>query len=1004
MARQLPFLEEERVIFSKRLKPIPIYKVRINYLYLLFWLSALTFPVTLNSIAQTAYLPHYTTKNGLPSNNCYYTLQDKKGYIWVATDAGVSRFDGTMFENFSVDDGLPDNQVLQLREDSKGRIWFLSLNGQLSYFYNGKVYNPSNDSQLKQLNFNAVIVSFFEDSKGRIWFGTNKNIIGVWDGKSLIKYSSPVVDKQYANAYIQEDKQGNIWAYSTTAVFLYIKSNFVLIEDKYLPLSYKTLINRKDKSTYFLGSDGLNVKTGAFTKLVLKVSPDLLSNSPGYIYVDNNQLWLSNNNGVYVIDFNGKVKQLLKDIDVNQVIKDSYHNIWFTTKNGVYRLPDSKERLYILNKENGLSSNLVKSIIKDDSNRLWMGLDHDVNLLNLHDKKVIQARIPDKKKYNTIKQLIFDKKNQRVYFASSYGVGSFSANYPTQSGISYLKEANNSVFVVKNFSIDTTSKLALALSSGVVIINDRINKFEFSSLDYKEKESYFKDRSYSVFFDQNQNLWLANIYGLSEFVNGQLNKHYKSAPLLTKRINDIKQLPNGTMALATDGYGILIFSNGKLIQQISIKQGLNNNIINRLFVKDNYLWAISNTGVNRIETLNNKFTINSFDYANELLSDDLNDLYIDKDTAYFATNNGLVYFAHNQISQSIKAPKIYISSVISNKQVLDLSSSNFVLKANERNITFNYSAIDFKNRKILYRYRLKDDENWSETRNRRLELSSLEPGTYCFEVSAKSQNSQWSEPAKINFVLEKHFWQTWWFLIMMLAIGAYLLYIITVRITKRQKNKEQEQLLLKNKILMLEQQALQAMMNPHFVFNVMNSIQHYINTQNTSSANKVLTGFAKLIRKNLEICTKSYINLEEEIDYLNLYLNLEKNRFGEKFVYTINIDKEIDKEETLIPSMLLQPYIENAIWHGIMPIEDGGKLEINIVQKDEDYLWIKIIDNGVGIKNSLTNKKSGHQSKGMNLTQERINLLNRIEAKPIQLFVEQNGENGTTITILVPLN
>jgi hypothetical protein len=456
--------------------------------------------------------------------------------------------------------------------------------------------------------------------------------------------------------------------------------------------------------------------------------------------------------------------------------------------------------------------------------------------------------------------------------------------------------------------------------------------------------------------------------------------------------------------LATDGYGILIFSNGKLVKQITIKHGLNNNIINRLFVRDGYLWAISNTGVNRIETRNNTFKINSFDYANELLSDDLNDLYIDKDTAYFATNNGLVYFGHNQITQSIKPPSIYISSVISNKQILDLSSSNFVLKANERNITFNYSAIDFKNRKISYRYRLKDDENWLETKNRRLELSSLEPGTYCFEVSAKSQDSQWSEPAKINFVLEKHFWQTWWFLVMMLAIGAYLLYIITVRITKRQKNKEQEQLLLKNKILMLEQQALQAMMNPHFVFNVMNSIQHYINTQNTSSANKVLTGFAKLIRKNLEICTKSYINLEEEIDYLNLYLSLEKNRFGEKFVYSINIDKEIDKEETLVPSMLLQPYIENAIWHGIMPIEEGGELEINIDQKDEDYLWIKIIDNGVGIRNSLANKNSAHQSKGMNLTQERINLLNRIAAKPIQLFVEQNGNNGTTVTILVPLN
>jgi ligand-binding sensor domain-containing protein len=998
------FLGEGPAIFLRKLKIIPTFKVSTRVLYFLFWLILLLVIAPLQNYAQKTYLPHYTTKNGLPSNNCFYTLQDRKGYIWVATDAGVSRFDGSTFENFTVDDGLPDNQVLQLREDRKGRIWFLSLNGQLSYFYNGRVYNPENTEALKQLNFNAVIVSFFEDSKGRIWFGTNKNIIGVWDGKSLIKYSSPSTASQYANAFIQEDQQGNIWVYSTTAVFLYIKSNFVLIQDKVLPLSYKTLINNSEGSTYFLDKIGLNLKKGPVNQLILKINPDLLTNNPGYIFVDRNQLWMGNNSGAYVIDFNGKAKQLLKDIDVNQIIKDRSHNMWFTTKNGIYRLPDPKERLYIFDKESGLSANVVKSITKDGNNRLWLGMNAGVNILNTKHKTIDRIGLPDKRKYNTVKQLIFDPKNKLIYFASDYGLGSFSSNYAKEPVISYLKESNNSVFVVKSFSIDTSSKLALALSSGVVIISDRIKKFEFSSLNYKEKQDYFKDRSYRSFYDRDQNLWFSNIYGLNELNHGKLYKHYETHPILTKRINDIKQLTDGTLVLATDGYGVIIYKKGKLIKRITQQQGLNNNIINKLFVKDNYLWAISNTGINRIETFKDSFTVNSFNYATDLLSDDLNDIYIDADTAYFATNNGLVYFVHNQKTQSTQPPKIYISSVLSNRHILDLSAADFILKPDERNIIFNYSAIDFKNRKITYRYRLKADENWSETKNRRLELSSLEPGKYCFEVSAKTQDSSWGQPAKINFILERHFWQTWWFLCLILGIGAYLLYILAVRITKRQKNKEQEQLLLKNKILMLEQQALQAMMNPHFVFNVMNSIQHYINTQNTSSANKVLTGFAKLIRKNLEICTKSYINLEEEIAYLNLYLSLEKNRFGEKFVYSIHVDREIDREETRIPSMLLQPYIENAIWHGIMPIEEGGKLEINIVQKDEDYLWIKIVDDGVGIKNSLANKKSPHVSKGMSLTQERINLLNKIEAKAIQLFVEQNGNKGTTVTILIPLN
>ncbi|WP_238326451.1 histidine kinase [Pedobacter heparinus] len=202
---------------------------------------------------------------------------------------------------------------------------------------------------------------------------------------------------------------------------------------------------------------------------------------------------------------------------------------------------------------------------------------------------------------------------------------------------------------------------------------------------------------------------------------------------------------------------------------------------------------------------------------------------------------------------------------------------------------------------------------------------------------------------------------------------------------------------------MLELRSLQMMMNPHFVFNVMNSIQHYINTKDSNSANKILTGFAKLIRMNLEICTKSFISLYEELEYLELYLSLEKKRLGEKFKYHIYLQNTIDKEETLIPSMILQPYIENAIWHGLMPKEDGGKLDIRIAFKGEDHLVIEIIDDGIGIDNSMKSKKGHHISKGMSLTRERINLLNQVEPNPIRIDVKQNGISGTFVSILIPL-
>lgn len=953
--------------------------------------------------AQTVYLPHYTTKDGLPSNNCYYTLQDKKGFIWIATDAGVSRFDGSVFENFSVDDGLPDNQILQLREDSKGRIWFMALNGQLSYFFNGKIHNERTDTNLKSLNFNGVVVSFLEDSTGKLWFGTNNNVIGIWDGHKTTKIFSNNLHHKFQNAFLYQDNQQKIRAITSTSSFIFSNGSFVPSETAIYPISYKTIRNQNG-SVYFLDRAGLNASTNGKIRQVLKLNQQLLNADLGYIFLGEKKIWLCTSDGVKGINLDGtEEKSFLNGIAVNQAIRDLQGNLWFTTKSGIYKLPKPKDQLHIFGKAEGLQNATLKSIVKDKNNRLWLGSnDGIINILDLKTKQNIELKLNDAAKYNIIKQLTVDKKNKKIFFASDYGLGAVSSSYPLIKDFKFLREVNNNVFVIKNFTIDSTSKLTLSMSSGVVIVNDR-NQLAFSSFKYKEQEDFFKDRSYRVFYDKQQNLWFSNINGLSEFNHNKLNKHYQKYPLLAKRINDMRQLADGSIAMATDGYGIIIFKDGNISHILNHQKGLANNIINKLFVRDNYLWAISNTGINRISIIGNKVNISAFDDVNGLLSDDLNDLYVDKDTAYFATNSGLVYFAYNHSLQNTLAPKIYITAIVNNKKLLDLIHHTFTLKPNEQNLIINFSAVDFKNRNITYRYRLKKNANWVETKNRRLELSSLEPGEYTFEISARSQNSNWSEPTKLKLILERKFYQSWWFLGFLAAVGGYLIYFIGVRITKQQKNKEQEQLLLKNKILMLEQQALQAMMNPHFVFNVMNSIQHFINTKNTISANKVLTGFARLIRKNLEICTQSYISLDEEINYLNLYLGLEKNRFGDKFQYQIDVDEHIDKEETFVPSMLLQPYIENAIWHGIMPKEEGGKVVITIKELNETLL-INIMDDGIGIDNSLATKKDGHQSKGMALTNERINLLNKIEPKAIQLNIKQNGKTGTIVSIAVPMH
>lgn len=245
--------------------------------------------------------------------------------------------------------------------------------------------------------------------------------------------------------------------------------------------------------------------------------------------------------------------------------------------------------------------------------------------------------------------------------------------------------------------------------------------------------------------------------------------------------------------------------------------------------------------------------------------------------------------------------------------------------------------------------------------------------------------------------------QYWWFITLIISILLLAALIGIVIFSFSQKRKQKKELKIQNTIATLEQKALQAMMNPHFVFNVINTIQYFIGIKESKAANQILTGFARLMRKHLEICLKSNITLFEEIQYLNLYLSLEKIRFDEKMNFYINIDSAIEVEEIIIPSMLIQPFIENAVWHGLLPKEDGGWIQINFTCID-NLLRIKIIDNGIGISNSSKSKTpSQHTSRGLELIHERVHLLNKINKTSIHITQTQTGASGTEVIITIPI-
>ena len=305
-------------------------------------------------------------------------------------------------------------------------------------------------------------------------------------------------------------------------------------------------------------------------------------------------------------------------------------------------------------------------------------------------------------------------------------------------------------------------------------------------------------------------------------------------------------------------------------------------------------------------------------------------------------------------------------------------------------------------------------DTWSGlSDNSTISFSSLPAGDYILHIRSVDVEGKFSQEIIFPIAVNAAFYNTWWFYLLVLFGVAGIVYgFIRFRFKRVAESNEKDKLRYKSKLLVLEQQSMNASMNRHFIFNSLNSIQYFINTQDRFSANKYLTSFAKLIRKNLDSATSSdnMISLEDELERIQLYLSLESMRFKDRFEYEINVDG-VDVESEMIPAMLMQPFVENSIIHGILPNENKkGHIQIDVSIMD-DYLEILIQDNGVGIQQSLSKKTSmagDHRSQGMEITSKRIELIQKISDNDISLIgptelKDDNGLiNGTSVLLKIP--
>ena len=976
------------------------------------------FLFSLSSFAQVGILKHYTIKDGLPSSVIYRGTEDKDGYIWFGTDLGVTRFDGKQFKNFTLTDGLSDNEILVVKQDSKGRVWFLGSNGTVSYFLKGKIFNSSNDTTLKYIKSRSSFINFFEDKDGKLWFSSTGEYIILDNKKNVFRIKNSNIATY---GVIFDSHLGQIIITNSNRKFnscIYSGGKISFFTSRYSKVNGFTVEYRlKNGCVLFQAKEGIVFQKDTTQKLIIPLDSSFRSHPLfGNVLTPDNKLWLSSaGKGVYCYNYSNlkqEANSFLNNNNPVNLVCDHEGNIWLgTSTEGLYMLPAWTSSVKLFTTKDGLNSNKIFSVTKNNKNEIVVGLNNGQAQIIAESKIVSTFKLGEER--NDKRILNIQCKGDDRWFATDGGIFHY---YDRNKRSHKLSNKINDVFGSTN--IVAIKDIFVNANAVFIATYSYLCKY---NLPYDASENRTcqvlntpAQRYYSICPATNNVIWYSSNSGLYSLEDNKIVSHISENEFLSKRINDILETSDSTLALATYGYGLLFYKHGKVLHHLTKKDGLASDICKKIFLFKNRLYIATPEGFSIVGYNKDSVEfIRNYTTSNALPSNDVNDVYADDEDVLVATAEGLVVLKQKNISLTpSEIPLLRFNSIKLGERKLDADSS-YYFDYTQNSFQFNYIGIYYKSATdVSYRYRLKESENWQFTTNTSIDLVSLSPDDYDFQIQSKIPGGKWSNVKSFNFSIAPPFWKTIEFIVLLFIIVISIA-IVSIRwrfksILKRQKEKAS----IDKQMNRLEQQALQSMMNPHFIFNVMNSIQQFINSNDKDKANHYLSEFARLIRINLELSIQQIISLEDEINYLELYLSLEKIRFGERFTYEIMVSPAIDDDETMVPPMMIQPFLENAIWHGILPLQGNGYVKLSIEKTPDNLLRILIIDNGVGIKASPeTNqdeKKRKHKSRGLSMTYQRLELIVKTSGKKLSIKYTQTFpeklNSGTTVELLLPGN
>lgn len=974
----------------KRLKTVKAY---------LFFAAVMILPVLVFSQSPSFNFQKLGSEEGLNNANIFNIEQHRNGLMYFATQNGIYFYDGYAFNKLEID-SLKSNALLSLSIKNEHELYLSIYNEGIAeynlktgkYRLNPGLRVPDNNADnfiivgkyaylltsgikllivdlesgavtqdaVKQRDRQNVAYCLFKTVDGRVLVGRHDGLYEV-SGNSQVRL--PLLEGRPVNAISQY--QNNKLAIGSGGKILLVGNNS--IEREITPVYHtraNTFLPGGERSVDKLLADG-------FGRIWFTASPD-------------ENLYLYTNNNVYDVFEALDIPATL----INSVFKDERENIWVGTINdGVYYVqnPFFNNISFSFNDKN---LNINQVFLKDNllvaatSNGLYGHniLSNQTKILSKPDEILLEP-------VNSItlfNDVLFYTKRSELDMASAILVDSKNTYRfkPVIARQFYPLDPSRSVLA------DWYANVLLCNADGSKVADTLIS---FS--DYRVQVNAFLKVQDLLYIGTNKGLFVYN------FKTDTYKREVRNE--LNFNINDVA-LINNKLYVAHEA-GITDVYASRLIQQIG---QFRLNSVKKIKPLHSEVWLatldgvfICNQNLEPLKTLNK---------SNGLLSNSVNDIAFNGEMVSISTARGISSAEYkNIIRYTSRLKPVTISRIVCNGRVFEPNGGVYRFAAEEENISVSfYSPVYNKPSKQFFRWR-SNNGDWKYMGNPSFEMN-LTGGRHVVEIAASSDNIAWSDNTVILLTKEEKITERqslYWLITLgglLLITGVSVVWIRSVKLKAKKRLKEEQQ------VHLLKHQAMNALLSPHFIFNSLTSIQNYINTNNSLKASEYLAKFSRLIRMIIEKAAQSEITLHDELSRLTYYLELEKERFKNKFDYEIHIDEEIDTQKVSIPNMIIQPHVENCIIHGILPKHAHGTLTLSFKKVAGKKLLIELEDDGIGLIKAKEHAKAGHKSLGTSTIQSILEINSKITGKKQVVSMVDKSQltppgNGTRITIEIEL-